>query len=86
MTGPTDPRARADSLADPRALSRFDELVRKVQGEELQTAARIATEAGWTIRIAVDDGVHMPLTRDYRPLRLNVRVADGLVCGFDSRG
>ena len=54
---------------------------RRLVGLDQASAMSLAERRGCTMRIAVQDGVHLALTEDYQPARINVRVRRGVVAG-----
>ncbi len=62
----------------------FDETI--VIGLPVDEAEAAAEEAGFTMRIARQDGEDLALTMDFIPNRVNVEVADGVVTGVVSVG
>jgi hypothetical protein len=69
--------------ADGEALEFDESIVTGLSVEEAETAAE---EAGFTLRIARQDGEDLALTMDFIPNRVNVEVTDGVVTGVVSVG
>jgi hypothetical protein len=70
--------------ADGEEALEFDESI--VVGLSVEEAETAAEEAGFTVRIARQDGEDLALTMDFIPNRVNVEVEDGVVTGVVSVG
>ena len=66
---------QGDRIGGPGAAAPVPQLV----GETLDEATAIAEASAMTIRVVEEDGQMLPATRDLRPNRINVAVADGVV-------
>ncbi|MFN8022896.1 MAG: hypothetical protein U0Q03_15320 [Acidimicrobiales bacterium] len=66
-----DPAPPASAAAD------FDQS--SIIGLTVDEATKVATEAGWSVRVAREDGVDLAVTMDYVPTRLNVAVEAGVI-------
>lgn len=69
------PSADAPDPATPLPLEVARELIGFTEAE----AEICAASLGWSFRVAVRDGEHLPLTKDYMTNRVNVFVNDGKV-------
>ena len=66
---------QGDRIGGPGAAAPVPQVV----GETLDEATAIAEASAMTIRVVEEDGQMLPATRDLRPNRINVAVADGVV-------
>lgn len=71
---------------DPVELPTVETAAELVVGTSEAEAEAAVTDRGWGFRVVRRDGVDLPVTADFRPNRVNVDVADGVVVAVISIG
>lgn len=64
----------------------FDQIKASAVGQKLPDVQAEAIRCGWTVRVVENDGKSLIGTCDYRPNRINVSVACGIVTEVCSTG
>jgi hypothetical protein len=65
--------------ASPRPAKRCKRVARGVVGRKLPAARAMAQKARCPLRVVIEDGRSLPVTEDFSPDRINVRVERGVV-------
>ena len=79
-----DPATGSSGVLGPDGALTADDITvaeaqQSIVGLTVDEATKVATESGWTVRVAREDGADLAVTMDYNPARLNVAVEAGVI-------